>query len=54
MSYELFQQGPAAYIPVLLLSLVITVVLMVPFRSFLLKYGTNLLQRKSTDGFVMD
>ena len=26
MSYELFQQGPAAYIPVLLLSLVITVV----------------------------
>lgn len=26
MTYELFQQGPAAYIPVLLLSLVITVV----------------------------
>ena len=26
MSYELFQQGPAAYIPVLLLSLVVTVV----------------------------
>lgn len=25
MSYELFQQGPAAYIPVLLLSLVVTV-----------------------------
>lgn len=26
MSYELFQQGPSAYIPILLLSLVITVV----------------------------
>ena len=26
MTYELFQQGPAAYIPVLLLSLVVTVV----------------------------
>lgn len=26
MSYELFQQGPAAYIPVILVSLVVTVV----------------------------
>ena len=26
MSYELFQQGPAVYIPIILLSLVITVV----------------------------
>lgn len=26
MSYELFRQGPAAYIPVLLLSLIITVI----------------------------
>lgn len=46
MTYELFQQGPAAYIPVLLLSLVVTVVAYGAFPFIFAKVRKTLITKK--------
>ena len=48
MSYELFQQGPAAYIPVILVSLVITVVAYGAFPFILQEHERKLSPKRST------
>ena len=46
MSYELFQQGPGVYIPILLLSLVVTVFAYGAFPFILAKHKRKLLPGK--------
>lgn len=46
MSYELFQQGPAAYIPVILLSLVVTLVAYGAFPLILARVRKKVITKK--------
>ena len=53
MSYELFQQGPAVYVPVILISLVITLGAYCAFPLIFAKVRKNIITKRKTNALLL-